>query len=181
MVDNIPTIDTKKGHQAIPFMQVLLMLTADLDISIDLDQRAMSIMLNALIELLDMRNTANTAQMLTRNSKTEVQFVILRLLSVLMGKIKSSSSKSSHSTANNGTNVTNMRFNKSNAQFVAYATANALNDAGSIPYCLAILKSFLHYWVNAAANNEEPSSSASVLVNGGAAPVVKVESPLRTC
>lgn len=171
MVDNLATIDTKKGHQAIPFMQVLLMLTADLDVSVDLDQRAMSVMLSALIDRLDMRNTSNTSQMLTRSSKTEVQCVILRLLSVLMGKIKSSSSKGSSSTTNSGTNVSNMRYNRSNSQFVAYATANALNDAGSIPYCLAILKSFLHYWVNAAANNEEPSTSASVLVNGGAAPV----------
>lgn len=179
MVDNIKTLETTNGPQSIPFMQVLLMLTADLDGSQESDQAAMTKLLAALIERLEIRPTANTLQMQSRNSKTEVQFVILRFLSVLMGKIKSSSkSMVSSSTAAGASSssssaiMTSLRYYRDNSTFVASATANALMEAGCIPYCLEVLKSFLPYWVN-VDNNEETSNgsppTAIITTNAGPA------------
>lgn len=181
MVDNIKTLDTTNGQQAIPFMQVLLMLTADLDGSLDTDQSAMSKLLAALIERLEIHPSApNAAQMQTRSAKSEVQFVILRFLSVLMGKIKSSSSSSSSSKSSaSGSSLStalagfmsSLRTSRDNSTFVASATANALMETGCIPYCVEVLKSFLPYWVN-VANNEEAAAATTIGSAAGTAAII---------
>lgn len=162
MVENIKNLDTTNGQQAIPFMQVVLMLTADLEGNQESDQAAMTKLLAALIERLEITPVPNTTQMQTRSSKTEVQFVILRLLSVLMGKIKSSSK----SAAASGSAAILRSYPKDNSTFVASTTANALMENGCIPYCLEILKSFLPFWVN-VANNEETAAASGGQVSAG--------------
>lgn len=106
--------------------------------------------------------------------KSEVQWLILRMFSVFMGKMKSSSSSKSSSSAtattssatdsqqtgsSTKTSVTNP-FHE-NAVFLATTTANALMKNGAIPYCLLILESFLPFWTNITHDVESGSASAN--------------------
>lgn len=102
--------------------------------------------------------------MRNQTPKTEVQWLILRMFSVFMGKVKSSSSKSSSSVGADATSGTSKSAGSSattneNVIFFATTTANALMKNGAIPYCLLILESFLPYWTN--ITNEEDSVGAA--------------------
>lgn len=158
MVDNITILDGANGEQAIPFMQVILMLTSDLDGEQDSDQSVMQKLLTALIDRLEISPSSQPPDLTARSAKTEVKLVILRLLCVLMGKIKSSSKMAISAFPSS---------QKDNATFVASTTANALLESGCIQFCLVMLKSFLPYWKN-TANNEE--NGVSVLSPTGLVP-----------
>lgn len=159
MVDNISVLENANGQQAIPLMQVILMLTSDLDGTQDSDQAVMQKLLTALIDRLEISPSAQASNLSSRTSKTEVQLVILRMLCVLMGKVKSSSKSTLSSILVLPGNQ------KDNASFVASATANALLDCNAIQFCLVLLKSFLPYWKGVANNSEDAAASGS---NSGA-------------
>lgn len=163
LVDNFATLDTVNGSQCIPFMQVILMLTSDLDGSQEADQQVMNRLLQALIDRLEIPTT-KTYQMSNRTSKTEVQLIILRLVGVLMGKVKS---KSSSSSAAGGSSSVVSQAVLDNASFVAQATANALMKNNAIPYCLMIMESFLPHWKNVANNEELLSGTTTANTNTG--------------
>lgn len=181
MVENIKSLDTCNGHQTIPFMQVILMLTADLDGSQETDQNVMQSMLTALIDCLEIPKSMETDQMTVRTPKTERQLVILRLVGVLMGKIKSSSKSSAMSTLS----IACAQQQRENSTFVATTTANALRDENVLQYCLSILKSFLPYWRNAANIDESASvisgSNAAVITSSAATSTAKNVLKLQTC
>lgn len=153
MIDNTSILEMANGHQTIPYMQVILMLTSDLDGSQETDQSVMNKLLSALIERLEITPSTQASNLSSRTPKTEIQLVILRMLCVLMGKVKSSSKSG---------NVV-MSFSsaqKDNASFVASATANALLDSGAIPFCLVLLKSFLPHW-KGVANSDDTSTGTN--------------------
>lgn len=157
MVDNIFILDKASGAQAIPFMQVILMLTSDLNQ--ESDQDVMQKLLTALIDRLEMSPGSPVLDFTARSPKTEVKLVILRLLCVLMGKVKSSSKISMSALMNVSSSQ------KDNATFVASTTANALLDNGAIQYCLLILKAFLPYWKLCVSN--EDANAAEILSPSG--------------
>lgn len=134
-------------------MQVILMLTSDLDGSQESDQTVLTKLLSALIDRLEISPSTQASNLSTRTAKSEIQLVILRMLCVLMGKVKSSSKSS-------GTLLLLSNVQKDNASFVASTTANALLDSGAIPFCLVLLKAFLPHWKE-VANNEELAAGAS--------------------
>lgn len=152
MIDNISILEAANGHQTIPFMQVILMLTSDLDGSLETDQNAMNKLLSALIDRLEITPSSQASNLSTRTAKTEIQLVILRMLCVLMGKVKSSSKSS-------GTILSLSSAQKDNTSFVASTTANALLDSGAIPFCLVLLKSFLPHWKEVAHNDDLTAGS----------------------
>uniref|UniRef100_A0A182FS89 Uncharacterized protein n=2 Tax=Anopheles albimanus TaxID=7167 RepID=A0A182FS89_ANOAL len=164
LVDNFGALEGVNGSQCIPFMQVILMLTSDLDGSQEADQQVLARLLQALIDLLEIPTT-KVYQMANRAAKTEVQLVALRLIGVLMGKVKSKSSSSSSSAATTSSSGDRATASSSstvsqamldNASFVAQATANALMKNNAIPYCLMIMESFLPHWkASATATADE--------------------------
>lgn len=160
MVENISILDGATGEQAIPFMQVILMLTSDLDGEQDRDQTVMQKLLTALIDRMEISPSSQPPELTTRSAKTEVKLVILRLLCVLMGKVKSSSKLTMTALIPNA--------QKDNATFVASTTANALLESGCIQFCLIMLKSFLPYWKNAAHSDD--GNGMSVLSPTGLLP-----------
>lgn len=161
MVEQIKTLSSIDGHQSIPFMQVILMLTSDLDGSQEMDQNVLSKLLTALIDRLEISPSAEPNQMASRSAKSEVQLVILRLVHVLMAKMKSSKS--------NSMNVGVTQQNRDNSTFVGTATANALLECGAIPYCLSILKAFLPYWRN-VSNNDKATVTGTSIITTSAGP-----------
>ena len=151
-VDNFSALDNVNGRQVIPFMQVILMLTTDLDGSQEPEKNIMSKLLNACIERLEMNPPTQASELATRSSKSEVQLIILRFVGILMGKIKTLSSKSGSSGAASAATVENI-------QFVASFTAAHLMRNGAIVYCLTLLESFLPYWKQNTSSNETNNSS----------------------
>uniref|UniRef100_A0A1S4GBR0 UBR-type domain-containing protein n=1 Tax=Anopheles gambiae TaxID=7165 RepID=A0A1S4GBR0_ANOGA len=168
LVENFSALDTVSGAQCIPFMQVILMLTSDLDGTQEADQQALSLLLQALIDRLEIPST-KMYEMANRNPKTEVQLVVLRLIGVLMGKVKSKSSSSSSSAGTSGAANASSGDRSSvsqavldNATFLAQTTANALMKNNAIPYCLMIMESFLPHWKNASASSIDELASPAI-------------------
>lgn len=180
MVENFDALDSVNGCQAIPFMQVILMLTADLDGSLEVDRNIMTKMLNALVEKLEMNPPSKAAQLSARTAKSEVQLIILRLVGIMMGKIKSTSSSSKAASVSIGGGLVSAPMASGslsaavidNIQFVAASTANALLRNGSIIYCLNLLESFLPYWKQNSSNAESTLTSPS----GAMGPIITTAS-----
>uniref|UniRef100_A0A182NQY2 UBR-type domain-containing protein n=1 Tax=Anopheles dirus TaxID=7168 RepID=A0A182NQY2_9DIPT len=163
LVDNFAALDIANGAQCIPFMQVILMLTSDLDGTQEADQQVLNRLLQALIDRLEIPAT-KIYQMANRTPKTEVQLVVLRLMGVLMGKVKSKSSSSSAAASGASTSGDRSGVNQAildNASFLAQSTANALMKNNAIPYCLMIMESFLPHWKNTTISSIDEMASPS--------------------
>lgn len=154
LVENFGALDNVNGRQVIPFMQVILMLTTDLDGSQEQEKNIMNKLLTACVERLEMNPPTQASELAKRSGKSEVQLILLRFVGILMGKIKTLSSKSGSSGAASAATVDNI-------QFVAQATAAHLMRNGSIVYCLTLLESFLPYWKQNSLAGEATSSSQS--------------------
>ncbi|XP_066993474.2 E3 ubiquitin-protein ligase UBR4 [Anabrus simplex] len=128
----VPQLKDVGGVRAIPFMQVVLMLTSDLDGEEEKDRACLESLLTAFISELRMK-TPDINNVCDRSKEREVHLVIMRLLSVLMSRSKSNSKTTSD-----------------NSSFVSQATAAMLLQAGVIDYCLTLLKALLQYWKSSA-------------------------------
>lgn len=135
----VPNLTTVPGVLAIPFMQVLLMLTSDLDGQEERDKACVERLLHILVNELEM-DKPDTNNICQRSNKREVHLVIMRLLSVLMSRSKYSAKTQSE-----------------NPNFVSQTTAAILSKAGVIDYCLTLLKSLLEYWKT--TSTEEPGNT----------------------
>ncbi|XP_020299583.1 E3 ubiquitin-protein ligase UBR4 isoform X2 [Pseudomyrmex gracilis] len=131
----VPNLVNVRGVLAIPFMQVMLMLTADLDGQEEKDKACVERLLHMLVKELEM-DKPDTTNICERNNKREVHLVIMRLLSVLMSRSKYATKTSSE-----------------NPNFVSQTTAAILSKAGIIDYCLTLLQALLDYWKT--TNTEE--------------------------
>ena len=155
IIENFDGVSEVDGKQVIPFMQVILMLTTDLDGSQESERNVMNKLLTACVEKLEMNLNppAQASQFSRRTPKTEVQLIILRFIGILMGKLKTlNSSKSSNSITTSSAD---------NIQFVASATASFLMRNGAVGYCLGLLESFLSYWKQRANNSENSQNTTS--------------------
>ncbi|XP_043276539.1 protein purity of essence isoform X5 [Venturia canescens] len=124
----IPNLTNVSGVLSIPFMQVVLMLTSDLDGQEERDRACVERLLHILVKELEM-NKPDTTDICKRNNKREVHLVIMRLLSVHMSRSKY-----------------NTKTQADNPNFVSQTTAGILSKAGVIEYCLTLLKALLEYW-----------------------------------
>uniref|UniRef100_UPI00358DF698 E3 ubiquitin-protein ligase UBR4 n=1 Tax=Myxine glutinosa TaxID=7769 RepID=UPI00358DF698 len=116
------------GVQAIPFMQVVLMLSSDLDSEAEKDRGALDNLLSRLVAELAMDKKKDATSFAERSPTNEVILVILRLLSVFMSRTKSSSRLGAEGS------------------LISSSTANALLDSGAVDHCLCVLRSLLEYW-----------------------------------
>ena len=164
LVDNFSALDDVPGRQVIPMMQVILMLTTDLDGSQENERNIMTKLLTACVDRLEMNPPTQATQLAKRSSKSEVQLIILRFVGILMGKIKTLSSKSGGATVSAAT--------VDNIQFVASTTAAHLMRSGAIVYCLTLLESFLPYWKSNSLASEATSGSANgaIITTSGGTP-----------
>lgn len=154
LVDNFHLLKDVNGRQVIPFMQVILMLTSDLDGSQEHEKNIMSKLLGACIEKLEMNPATLASKLSKRTSKSEVQLIILRFVGILMGKIKTLTSKSGSSASVSTSTVENI-------QFVASSTATHLLRHGGIVYCLTLLEAFLPYWKHHSSSDSSSSTQAN--------------------
>ncbi|XP_065141997.1 E3 ubiquitin-protein ligase UBR4 isoform X2 [Paramisgurnus dabryanus] len=144
LLQHLPQLHTVGGVQAIPYMQVVLMLTTDLDGEDEKDKGALDDLLALLIAELGMHKR-DVSKKNERSAVNEVHLVIMRLLSVFMSRTKSGSKSSSESSS-----------------LISNATATALLSMGAIDYCLHVLKSLLEFW-KTQQGEEEPTATSQLL------------------
>ncbi|KAB0801611.1 hypothetical protein PPYR_03797 [Photinus pyralis] len=130
LIEYLPKLRNVDGVRAIPFLQVVLQLTTDLDGQVERDRNCLNGLLTAFIVELEV-NKPMKEDVSKRTTQREVQLIIMRLLSVLMSRCKTSSSKISP---------------LDNSLFVSQTTATFLHKADIIAYCLKLLQSLLEYW-----------------------------------
>ncbi|XP_033099816.1 E3 ubiquitin-protein ligase UBR4-like [Anneissia japonica] len=142
----LPELRDVGGVRAIPFMQVLLMLSSDLDLEEDKDCGAMDNLLVAMLGELNMscRDFTNIAE---RTPHHEVQLIIMRLLSVFMSRSKSGTKTTSSETS----------------AMISHTTATAMLSSGAIEYCQHILKSLLEHWKQASPDEESGTVASNLL------------------
>ncbi|XP_025161061.1 protein purity of essence isoform X3 [Harpegnathos saltator] len=134
----VPNLINVRGVLAIPFMQVVLMLTSDLDGQDERDKACVERLLQMLVKELEM-DKPDTNNICERSNKREVHLVIMRVLSVLMSRSKYTTKTPSD-----------------NPNFVSQTTAAILSKAGIIDYCLTLLQALLDYWKT--TTTEEPGT-----------------------
>ncbi|KAJ8017247.1 hypothetical protein DPEC_G00015820 [Dallia pectoralis] len=144
LLQHLPQLHSVGGVHAIPYMQVVLMLTSDLDGEDDKDKGALDDLLALLIAELGMHKK-DVSKKNERSPVNEVHLVIMRLLSVFMSRTKSGSKSSSESSS-----------------LISNATATALLSLGAIDYCLHVLKSLLEFW-KSQQGEEDPVAASQLL------------------
>lgn len=148
LINYIPNLKNVKGVRVIPFMQVILVLTSDLDGNVDKDRACLDLLLTTIVTELKMSNP-NTENICSRTTEREVHFIIMRLLSVLLSRWKPSSG--------NKSNVVD------NSVFIAQTTATVLNNAAVINFCLRMLQALLDYWRSVSTEDSAPSIGGALL------------------
>ncbi|XP_067624888.1 protein purity of essence isoform X2 [Eurosta solidaginis] len=151
---NINTLDNCNGVQAIPLIQVILMLTTDLNGNNERDQKVLNDLLSALVDYVEMDSISNTFKMKDRNAKNEVRLVLLCLFGVLMGKTK---------TKQAGTTSPPHQF-KDNASFVASTTASILSNNGAFTFSLVVMESLLEHWKRVSSEQTVNGNNSIVAV-----------------
>ncbi|XP_061716898.1 protein purity of essence isoform X2 [Cydia pomonella] len=157
-LDALPTLRSLPGVRAIPFVQVVLMLAGDLDSTVEADRAVLERLLDLLVSELDM-GTEEDAPAMTpavheRTNRRELQLVVMRLLSVLMARCKSTSSGST--TAREGSGA-------ACAAHVSRLAAAALIRAGAPLHCYRVLAALLPYWKDKTANAGTTTPTAQLL------------------
>ncbi|CAH0393187.1 unnamed protein product [Bemisia tabaci] len=127
LISYVPSLKEVGGVRSIPCLQVVLMLASDLEVEEDKDRHCLNTLLNAIVSELQMKQP-NVDELVERNKKHEVHLVLMRLVSVLMSRSKSSTKTGTE-----------------NSSQIPSITANALLQAGVIDYCLALIKKLLNY------------------------------------
>ncbi|CAH1119052.1 unnamed protein product [Phaedon cochleariae] len=138
LIEYLPKLRNIDGARAIPFLQVVLQLTADLDGNCERDRSCLNSLLTVTVAELQL-NKDQSDDVCTRTKQREVQLVLLRLLSVFMQRCKTTPSSKVPTTEN--------------STFVSRTTATILHKAGIIEYCNKLLQSLLSYWRNLAEEN----------------------------
>jgi E3 ubiquitin-protein ligase UBR4 len=152
-----PKLRDVGGVRSIPFMQVILMLTTDLDANEDKDKAILDKLLTTLIAELKVGENSSDGQVSRvdddccsrRSNLREMQLVIMRLFSVLMSRSKSWQGK--QGTANSDSN------------FVSHATASALIKSGCIDHNLDILRNLLGFWKSKVIEDNSAKVGSSML------------------
>ncbi|EQB78628.1 E3 ubiquitin-protein ligase UBR4 [Camelus ferus] len=145
LLQTLPQLRNVGGVRAIPYMQVILMLTTDLDGEDEKDKGALDNLLSQLIAELGM-DKKDVSKKNERSALNEVHLVVMRLLSVFMSRTKSGSKSSICESSS----------------LISSATAAALLSSGAVDYCLHVLKSLLEYW-KSQQNEEEPMATSQLL------------------
>ena len=140
------------GVRSIPYMQVLLMLSTDLDGDDDRDNTALDQLLTALIyETTSLLGEDEIEGMAERSNPREFTLVVLRLFSVLMSRSKSWQGKQPQASSDASSN------------FVSKCTASALIDSGITSQCLSMLRSLLAYWKTKAIDDGSVKIGSTLL------------------
>ena len=148
LIENLKDVREVGGIRCIPVMQVILMLTSDLETEGERDKHVLTQLLNSLMAELDQNFGTSGSQMATRTKAHEVKLIIMRLLSILMSRVKSSSQTMSHSGSKD-----------TGSMITAYVMVNS----NLLDLCLQILVTLLSYWKDMQSESERSANAAALL------------------
>ena len=173
LVSNLDKIRNVGGVRCIPMMQVMLMLSSDLESEGEKDKNVVNFLLNSLLHELNQIDDIGT--MATRSPSNEVKLIIMRLLSILMTRVKTSGSSSGAvpSTPKSGNS-------ESGSAISSPMSVSILLGSNLVDLCLQMLITLLDYWKAnqseleaAAASNQSGNQSTP---NGGVNQLLKQHS-----
>ncbi|XP_013777424.1 E3 ubiquitin-protein ligase UBR4-like isoform X2 [Limulus polyphemus] len=144
LLQYLPELRDVAGVRAIPYSQVLLMLSCDLQGKDEKDKATLDSLLSAVIAELEMGNH-DVNRLTKRTSHREVQLIIMRLLSIMMSRVRTSLKP---------------LLGEASA-FCSTNAAIALLNNNTIDFCLQVLKVMLDYWK--ATHGEKSTGSISLL------------------
>ncbi|CAH1990557.1 unnamed protein product [Acanthoscelides obtectus] len=151
LIEYLPRLTNVEGVRAIPFLQVVLQLTTDLDGNCEKDRACLDSLLVAIVDSLEL-DKPDVEEVCTRTKKREVQLILMRLLSVFMQRCKTSTPSSSSKVPATD-----------NSTFVSRTTATALHKAGIINYCNKLLVALHSYWRNLPEEESSTGVSGNLL------------------
>jgi E3 ubiquitin-protein ligase UBR4 len=157
LTEYLPKLRNVDGVRAIPFLQVVLQLTTDLDGHSERDRACFNSLLAAIIIELQL-NRPNVKDICARSNQKEVQLVLMKLLSVFMGRYKPAAS-----TTTTPGNTPSKTAPLDNSTFVSRTTATVLHKANIISYCNSLLESLLSYWTTATPEENKNSVTGGLL------------------
>lgn len=79
---NLQTFDSCNGVQAIPLIQVILMLTTDLNGNNERDQKVLNELLSALVDYVEMDSISNTFKVSALQSCRKFNFFFVHNISI---------------------------------------------------------------------------------------------------
>ncbi|XP_064650064.1 E3 ubiquitin-protein ligase UBR4-like isoform X3 [Lineus longissimus] len=130
LLQYMPDVREVGGVRAIPYMQVILMLTSDLDGDEEKDRVALDMLLSCMLKELDIgQQKEGDSAIAGRTERHEVKLIIMRLLSVLMSRSR-----------------VGLKTTGESSTFISNTTAAALLSQDAITYCLSVLKTLLDFW-----------------------------------
>ncbi|KAJ8985586.1 hypothetical protein NQ317_015077 [Molorchus minor] len=152
LIEYLPKLRNIDGVRAIPFLQVVLQLTTDLDGHLERDRACLNSLLAAIVKELELGKD-DVEDICARTKQREVQLILMRLLSVFMQRCKTSSAPTTSSKAPLPDNCT----------FVSRTTATVLHKADVINYCNKLLQCLLSYWRTSAEEISTASPTGNLL------------------
>ena len=144
------------GLRSISLLHVILVLTLDLDCDHEVDDAILKNLLHALRDEL-LWNTTDPSTLASRSPTNEVKLVIMRMFSILMSKVRTSSVASAVSSS------TRAETNSCWSAFCSSITAEALIDSGVLDFCFNVLSHLTSYWHTTSERILGASSPMSAL------------------
>lgn len=141
LINYIPNLKNVNGVRIVPFIQVILVISTDLEGNNEKDRACLELLIKTIVTELQMSDPI-TQYICNRTKEREAHYIIMRLLSVLLSRWKPTSG----SKASLG----------DNSAFIAQTTASILNGAGVINYCLKLLQALLEYWRSVSLEDNVP-------------------------
>lgn len=135
LIDSLDQVRDVGGIRSIPLMQVILMLTSDLDGEGERDKIIINSLLKKLLNEL-YHDTSDISVLVKRTPNHEVKLIIMKLLSILMQRARTSTSGQ------------RLPLEVSSTTFCSTITATTLMSSTIIDFCLQTLIHLLEYWKN---------------------------------
>ncbi|XP_071821604.1 E3 ubiquitin-protein ligase UBR4-like isoform X2 [Apostichopus japonicus] len=145
LLEYMPELRGVGGVRAIPYMQVILMLSSDLDLEEEDDRKALNHLLQTMLKELEIEKR-DFKKISERTPNHEVQLIVMRLLSVFMSRTKSGTKTASEASTQ-----------------ISHATASSLLESGAVDYCLCILRSLLEHWLEVVQEDDTAAPGNNLL------------------
>lgn len=155
LIEHLPLTREAGGLRSTSLLHVILVLTLDLDCDNEVDDAILKNLLHALRQEL-LWQTDRPEHLIQRNPANEVKLIIMRLFSILMSKVRTSSVASAVSSS------TRAETDGCWSAFCSSVTASSLMESSVIEFCYNVLEHLITYWKTNLCNTTNPSSAPAL-------------------
>lgn len=155
LIEHLPLTREAGGLRSTSLLHVILVLTLDLDCDNEVDDAILKNLLHASRQEL-LWQTEVTEHLVNRSASNEVKLIIMRLLSILMSKVRTSSVASAVSSS------TRAETDGCWSAFCSSVTASSLLESNVLDFCFNVLKHLINFWKTNLSNNGNQSSTPAL-------------------